>query len=86
MASARVVERLDVAEDREPRLVTARVAVTFDPLDFERGDAALAGGVVERVPRLPIEATRPESRSVRPKASEVYCPRSTGRRNSLLLT
>jgi hypothetical protein len=46
VASARVIERLDVAEDREARLGAALVTVPPDPLDLEGGDAALAGGVV----------------------------------------
>src|SRR5712691_545484 len=46
VAATRVVERLDVAGDREPRLVAALVAVPLDPLDLQRRDHGLASGVV----------------------------------------
>jgi hypothetical protein len=45
-APARVVEGLDVAEDREPGLIATCPAAAFDQFVLDRGDEAFAGGVV----------------------------------------
>src|SRR4051812_35018942 len=45
VASAGVVEGLDVAEDGEASLVAARPAAALDQLVLDRGDDAFAGGV-----------------------------------------
>ena len=50
MASFRVVEALDVLEDRKPRFSTGFVVRVVDPFGFERVEEALRYGVVETVP------------------------------------
>ncbi len=44
MTPPRVVERLDVLEDRQPRVVTARVAVPLDPFTFRIGGQTVEAG------------------------------------------
>jgi hypothetical protein len=46
--------------------------VAVQQLAFQGGEEALGHGVVQRVTHVPIEATRPASRSRRPNARLVY--------------
>src|SRR6187401_3652514 len=49
VTSERVVEALDVTEEREPRLVARGEGATLDELVLDRRDAALGAGIVPGV-------------------------------------
>jgi hypothetical protein len=72
MAAARVVEALDVAEDLHLKLVAGRPGPPVDQLLLQRGEERLGQGVVEASATLPMEASTPEARRVRPNSNEVY--------------
>jgi hypothetical protein len=71
-AALTVVEDLDVVEHRRAQPGSGGPGVAVQQLAFQGGEEALGHGVVQRVTHVPIEATRPASRSRRPNARLVY--------------
>ena len=78
-----VIERLDVLEHRDAGFGLGRPRAAVDEVLLDRGMKALQRGVVETAPFAPIETSIPTARPRRVKISDVYCPRSTGRRNKV---
>src|SRR5215211_2147306 len=61
VAALAVVEDLDEIEDRRAQPGSGRPGVAVEQLAFQRGEEALGDGVVQRIPDVPMEATRPEA-------------------------
>jgi hypothetical protein len=82
VAALAVVEDLDEVEHRCPEALAGRPVVTVEELAFQKLSATALSSAS---PTVPIEATRPVSRSRRPKARLVYWPGSRGRGSTALL-
>ena len=72
VAPSQVVPALNEGEDGHARLDMGSEAASIEQFAFQRGEEALAHGVVVRVPTEPIEGRTPVSRQRAPKAKEVY--------------
>ncbi len=72
MAAMGIIEAFDEIEHRHARLSLGLEVAAGEQLALERGEEALAHGVVEAVAHRPIDGRTPACSQRLPKASEVY--------------
>jgi uncharacterized protein with ACT and thioredoxin-like domain len=68
----RVVEALNVVEDRGSRLTVRGERLAFEQFALQGGEERLGDGIVKAIPRLPRDGTTPSSWQRLPKATLVY--------------